>query len=374
MGSNRYFFWKFNDKSCRFTFLRLFLIMFFTLILCEFVGSAQSPKKITVGNIEANPGEKISGILEVPKGIDQGTIIPVSIINGKKPGPVLTLVAGMHGTEYVPIITLQRILSLLDPNEISGAIIMVHIANLASFKDRRIYYNPIDRKNLNRQFPGNKEGTITERIADIITNEIIDQSDYLLDIHGGELNENIMHYVSFEYDCFNEAVCNKTKFLAHAFGGYYIQPEPFTIVPDSVKLTFCHLTSIRRGVPAIFVEAGGRGNTDNNSIIYVEQGINNIMKALKMIKGEVKVSYPVVYLSIEEAVTSHFDGIFYPLVECGQSVSKGSLLGYLTNYFGNRIEEFHSPIDGLVIMYYDTPVVNKDEDVYFISEPKFSLK
>jgi len=55
------------------------------------------------------PWEKISGILEVPKGIDQGTIIPVSIINGKKPGPVLTLIAGMHGTEYVPIITLQRI-------------------------------------------------------------------------------------------------------------------------------------------------------------------------------------------------------------------------------------------------------------------------
>jgi len=58
----------------------------------------------------------------------------------------------------------------------------------------------------------NKEGTITERIADIITNEIIDQSDYLLDIHGGELNEKILHYVSFEYDCINEALCNKTNF------------------------------------------------------------------------------------------------------------------------------------------------------------------
>jgi len=122
------------------------------LTLCQFIGSAQSPKKITAGNIEADPGKIVSGILEVPKGIDQGTIIPVSIINGKKPGPVLTLIAGMHGTEYVPIITLQRILSLLDPNEISGAIIMVQIANLASFKDRRIYYTFCHWKGGRRNF------------------------------------------------------------------------------------------------------------------------------------------------------------------------------------------------------------------------------
>ncbi len=175
----------------------------------------------------------------------------------------------------------------MDPNEISGAVIMVQIANVTSFKERKVYFNPVDGKNLNRQFPGNKEGTLTERIANIITTEIIDQADYLLDIHGGELNENIIYYVSFEYNCPDKNVCEKTKFLAHAFGGYYIQPEPYTIAPDYVKFTYCHLTAIRRGVPAIFVEFGGRGNTDNKSILYVERGISNIMKELKMIKGKV---------------------------------------------------------------------------------------
>ena len=131
----------------------------------------------------------------------------------------------MHGTEYVPIISLQRFLSVMDPNEISGAVIMVQIANVTSFKERKVYFNPVDGKNLNRQFPGNKEGTLTERIANIITTEIIDQADYLLDIHGGELNENIIYYVSFEYNCPDKTVCEKTKFLAHAFGGYYIQPN-----------------------------------------------------------------------------------------------------------------------------------------------------
>jgi predicted deacylase len=194
-----------------------------------------------------------------------------------------------------------------------------------------------------------------------------------LDLHGGELNEKILHYVSFEYDCPDKSVCEKTKFLAHSFGSHYIQPEPFNITPDSIKNTYCHLTAIRRGVPAIFVESGGRGNTDIESILYIENGILNILKALKMTAGEAKVSGSAVYLSIEEAVTCHSDGLLYSMVEIGQPVSEGALLGYVTDYLGNRIEEFHSPVAGIVLMLVDIPVVNKDDDIYFISEPKFTL-
>jgi hypothetical protein len=342
-------------------------------MISQLIGSAQSSKKITVGNIVAESGTKVSGIIEIPQGVDQGTVIPVSIINGSKTGPVLALIAGQHGTEYVPIITLHKLLSEIDPNEISGSIIMVHIANVPSFKERKVYYSAVDGKNPNRQFPGNKQGTLSERIADFITNQIIDQSDYLLDLHGGELTEDILHYVSYEYDCPDKSVCEATKFLAHSFGGYYIQPEPFSITPDSVRNTYCHLTAIRRGVPAIFVESGGSGEKDIESIQYVEQGILNVLKALKMTEGESKESDPVVYLSIEESVTCHSDGLLYSMVECGQTVSKGALLGYVTDYFGNLIEEYHSPVTGIVLMLFSSPVVNKDDDIYFISEPKFTI-
>ena len=357
----------------QFVLHRLLLIALFSIVICQLNGSAQSSRQITVGTIVAEPGTKVSGIIEVPQGIDKGTIIPVSIINGSKPGPVLALIAGQHGTEYVPIITLQKLLSEIDPYKISGAIIMVHIANVPSFKERKVYYSPVDGKNPNRQFPGNKEGTLSERIADIITSQIIDQSDYLLDLHGGELNEDILHYVSYEYDCPDKSVCEKTKFLAHSFGGYYIQPEPFSITPDSVRNTYCHLTAIRRGVPAIFVESGGRGETDIESIQYVEHGIVNVLKALKMTEGEANETDPVLYLSIEESITCHSDGLLYSKVDCGQTVTKGALLGYLTDYFGNLIEEFHSPVTGIVLMLVSIPVVNKDDDIYFISEPKFIL-
>ena len=98
------------------------------------------------------------------------------------------------------------------------------------------------------------------------------------------------------------------------------------------------------------------------------------MKALNMTKGEVIKSNSVIYLYGEIPVTSHSDGIFYSMVECGQTVSTGALLGYSTDYFGKRIEEFSSPVSGIVLMSYDTPVINKGEEPFYISETKVSFK
>jgi len=361
---------------------RLSLLAVFCMLISQVTVTSQSSNKIMVGTIVAESGTKVSGIIEVPQGVDQGTIIPVSIINGSKPGPVLSLIAGQHGTEYVPVITLQRLLSAINPGEVSGTIIMVHIANVPSFKERRIYYNPIDGKNLNRQYPGNKNGTVTEKIADIITSQIIDQSDYLLDLHGGEINETILNYACFYYDCPDTKICEQSEFLAHAFGGYYLQPYPYNIVADTtywdyndtIKSKYCDLTAVMRGVPAVFVEAGGRGNRDEGSILYMEHGITNVMKSLKMIKGEINIYDPVIYLSPEESVVSQVDGLFYSEVSCGQYVSKDAMLGYTTDYFGKRIEEYRSPITGIVIMAYDTPVVNKDENLFYVSLPRDSIR
>ena len=373
MRSQNHLKWYLKCELYRFTFkLLIFLILYQGI--SHAIVSGQTHKQIKVGTILADPGTKVSGILEIPKGVDQGTIIPVTIINGFKPGPVLTLIAGIHGTEYVPIITLQRLLSEIDPNDISGAVIMIQIANIPSFRERKVYYSPVDGKNLNRVFPGNKNGTLTERIADVIASEIINQSDYLIDLHGGELNQDELSFVYFYYDCPDKTLCERSEFLAHVFGGNYLEPDPYSEVPDSIKYTYCHLTAIRKGVPAIVVEAGGRGNTDIKSILYMEQGISNVMKAINMIKGEVKESNPVIYLSEEQSITSHVDGILYSIVNCGQTISKGSLLGYATDYFGTQIEEFRSPITGIILVSLINPVANKGETVFVISELKEAFK
>ncbi|OGU53977.1 MAG: hypothetical protein A2V66_00255 [Ignavibacteria bacterium RBG_13_36_8] len=370
----KHFRWHLKYDFCQLTLNKLLLVIVFSMGIGQISQFAQTPKKIIVGTIEAESENKISGNLEVLKGSDQGTIIPVTIINGAKPGPVLALIAGIHGTEYIPVLTLQRIAANLNPDEISGAIIMVHIANIPSYKKRTVYFNPVDNKNLNRVFPGNKEGTITERIADIITNEVIDQADYLIDFHGGEFNEELCNLIFYNYDCSDITVGKSSKFLADAFGLNYIVPESFDIVPDSINGTYCYLTAVRRGVPAITVEIGDRGNIDIKSIITMEHGIMNVLKALKMVKGNIDEQNPVVYLTDIHTIESHTDGIFYAVVDCGQTVSKSSLLGYATDYLGNRTENFYAPITGIIVGKFDTPAINKGEEIFWIAIPADSFK
>ena len=110
---------------------------------------------LTIGPVTAAPGSVASGTLQVPAPAgDAGTTIPITIIHGASPGPVLALVAGVHGMEYVPVIALQRLRAALDPATLRGTIVMVHVANMPSFLGRTIYDSPVDGQNLNRVFPG----------------------------------------------------------------------------------------------------------------------------------------------------------------------------------------------------------------------------
>ena len=93
-----------------------------------------------VGAVEAQRGHQASGYLNVPPGIDEGTTIPITIAHGIGDGPTLALIAGTHGYEYPGITALQRLRKSLDPGELNGTIIMVHVANLPSFLGRTIYY------------------------------------------------------------------------------------------------------------------------------------------------------------------------------------------------------------------------------------------
>ena len=160
-------------------------------LLAAATASAQSP--LTVGSATARPGETASGVIAVPDGADPGAQVPVSVVNGARPGPVLALVAGTHGYEYTSIVALPRVLAKLDPKKMAGAVILVHMANPPAFYERRIYRN-VDGKNLNRVYPGNASGTQTERIAFALTRDVIDKATHLVDMHCGDGNESLWRY------------------------------------------------------------------------------------------------------------------------------------------------------------------------------------
>src|SRR5712691_9006009 len=168
------------------------LVAAFIASICCISVSAQS--KFTVGTASAAPGQKATGYLEVPKGVDAATSIPVVVVNGAKPGKILALISGAHGTEYVSIIAIEKLIDALDPAQVTGIVILVPLINIQSFEQKVAHVNPIDNKSMNRFYPGKMDGTQTERASWLITKEVVDRCDHLIDLHGGDLDESLRPY------------------------------------------------------------------------------------------------------------------------------------------------------------------------------------
>ena len=118
----------------------------------------------------------------------------MAVVYGARPGPVLALVAGAHGTEYASIIAVEKLIEKLDPVEVSGTVILVPLINTPSFEQKVPHVNPVDGKSMNRFYPGKSDGTQTERALYLITRQIVERCDYLIDFHGGDLDEDLRPY------------------------------------------------------------------------------------------------------------------------------------------------------------------------------------
>ena len=324
--------------------------------------------ELSVGPLRPKPGETVSGMIQIPAAADGATEMPVTVTRGARPGPVLALVAGNHGYEYTPILALQRLRSRIDPKRLAGAVILVHVANMPSFLGRTIYFSPVDGKNLNRVYPGKPGGTVSERIAYAITKQVIERSDYVLDLHCGDGNEWLRPYVY-------QAITGNTKLdeavaaLALAFGMDHIVLERERPT-DPAASVYCSTTALTRGKPALTVESGFLGTSDAESVANIERGVLNILRHLKMVEGMPRPAEHAVYLDPAEVLTSPATGILYWHVERGHTVARGALLAHITNFFGERIGEVRAPFDGEVLYVVATPPITKGQPVAFIGARK----
>ncbi len=336
--------------------------IFIVSLACSVPAASRNSAPFTIGGLRANPGEVVSGFLQVPEKDGVGTRIPVTVIQGIRPGKVLALVAGVHPYEYPPILALYRLKSMIDPKSLAGTVIMVHIANLPSFQRRTIYYNPHDWKNLNRVFPGDINGTISQRIAAVLTETVVKRCDVLLDMHCGDGNEALIPYTYWMISG-NKAFDETTKELALAFG------LPTIIIDESrtkdpAKSIYLGNTAILRGKPAITSEAGYLGRTDEESVLRNVKGVLSVMKFYGMIPGVPEPAADPVWIDKYEVVNSKWDGLFYPRLEMGYYVKEGQVVGTVTDYFGNVKEDVRAPFTGVLLYIIHTPPCNSGEPLF----------
>ena len=343
--------------------LRLVVVVLCAIFFCLTITAQTS---FTVGTASAPPGQKAFGFIEVPAGSDAAASIPVAVFHGAKPGPVLALVSGLHGTEYASIIALEKVIESLDPAQISGTVIILPLVNIPSFEQKVPHVNPVDGKSMNRFYPGNPAGSQTERVSWQITRQVVERCDYLIDYHGGDLDENLRPYAYWPKsgDAKQDAI---TRDMALAFGLDHIiiwsdRPR------DPNASRYLDNTANTRGKPAIAVEAGYSATVRPQDVQLLVSGTLSVMRYLKMLPGTAApVEHPV-WIGKIDTVESEQPGIFYPLVDRGTYVAAGTKIGYVTDFFGRTVYEAKAPAAGVVLYICGVPSMKKGDTVANIGE------
>jgi predicted deacylase len=327
------------------------------LVFLTSLSAAQDRKTFKVGTASANRGEKVSGTIEVPAGSDAALSIPVVVVHGAKPGPVLALVAGSHGTEYASIIALEKLIGMLNPADVSGTVIIVPLINIPSFEQKVPHVNPVDKKSMNRFYPGKMDGTQTERASYLITKQVVEQCDHLIDLHGGDTDESLRPY-SYWTKTGNERQDQISREMVLAFGLDHIiisteRPK------DPQASRYLENTATTRGKPSITAEAGHAGTVETDDVNVLIDGCLNVMRYLKMMAGTATMVQRPVWVEKIATLASEQTGIFYPLVKRGTYVEQGMKVGYVTDYHGNVTSEARAPAAGIILYICAVPSMTK---------------
>lgn len=285
--------------------------------------------------------------------------VPVTVIHGAVTGPVLLLTAGIHGDEFPAVLALQRLREEVDAKQLKGTLILVHLANLPGFHARRVALHPADNKNLNREFPGDKNGTPTEQLAEFFTREFISRIDFLIDMHSGSWNQELLPHV---YSPFvdNKELDELTFEFAKAIGMQHIVMYGERPRDPANSISYPN-TAMTRGKTGLTTEIGHLGQRDEQSIEDTLTLSRNALYFLKMLPGKpTPHPNPVIYDKLK-SIASPVNGLFTPRVEIGSTVEEGTIVGDVRDYFGNIVAELTSPVSGTVLMINYTPPVKAGE-------------
>lgn len=331
------------------------------------VSAAQDTATFKVGTATAKRGQIGRGAVEVPAGVDAALTIPVAVVHGAKAGPVLAIVAGAHGTEYASIVAVERLIAQLDPKAIGGTVILVPLVNLPSFEQKVPHVNPVDGKSMNRFYPGKADGTQTERASYLVTREVVEKSDHLIDLHGGDLDESLRPY-SYWTKTGNERQDAISREMVLAFG-----LDTIIISADRPKdpaaSRYLENTASTRGKPSLTAEAGHAGTVEPEDVDALVSGCLSVMRYLKMMDGAPRPIESPVWIERIASVTSDVNGIFYPLVKRGAYVQKGMTIGYVTDYLGRKVSEAKTPESGVVLYICAVPSMVKGNTIANIGVP-----
>lgn len=300
------------------------------------------------------PGERIQDQLVASAPLLARLSWPYTTICGAQDGPTTTIIAGIHGCEYVSIYAAMRLALELDPNQIRGRILIVPIVNLTAFQRRTPFVCPEDGKNLNRVFPGNRDGTFSEVLADHIFTTCIQPSTTLIDLHGGDMVEALSPFAILAADA-DPAVVAQSERLTEAFG------LPITVrqagVPDQQGgMTFA--AAAAHGIPGLIAEAGQIGQMTHSDVELLVNGTLRALAAAGNLPDLMAVP-GTRYIQEFSWCYSTQGGFWIADVRAGDDVRTGQVVGKIRALSGEVVETVIAEADGIVLFLTTSAAVQE---------------
>ncbi len=293
------------------------------------------------------PGTKFSGWMPVAPRVDgKAWELPVLAVRGAHDGPVLVVLAAVHGDEYEGIEAIPLAFGDVNPTNVHGTLVMVPVCNLPEYEAAQ-RSSPIDGMNLARVFPGKADGTVTERIAHVLTERLIRRADFLLDLHSGGVTADIPTLVGYLHD--DGDLGHRSRAAAEAFGAPVLWGHPLPIPPGrSIS------AAMELGVPWLYTEAAGGGLARAGDVACFRRGILNLMRHLGMLAGAPEVPDTALHLvgdgNLDIVTLAPCGGYFRAHVKLLECVQRGDRLGTIFDLFGQPLAEVRAEMDGVVIM------------------------
>ncbi len=283
--------------------------------------------------------------------------IPVEVIRGKEDGPVLFLTAAIHGDEINGVEIIKRILSKKKTlGKIKGTLIAVPIVNVFGF-NRGIRYLP-DRRDLNRCFPGNPNGSLGAQIANTLMSEVVSHCSHGIDFHTGSLHRTNLPQIRASLDD------EETRHLAEVFGVPVLLNSSFR--DGSLRQAVSEL-----GIPMLLFEGGEALRHDDRIIQSGVRGVIAVMQSIGMLeyKGNPEEHFNT---DVYVARSSHWvraphSGSLRVKKNLGTMVTKGQILGELSNPFGGEKISVQSDKTGIIIGKNLLPLVNRGDALFHIA-------
>jgi predicted deacylase len=296
-----------------------------------------------------------------------GLEVPVIEVTGDRPGPRLSVVAGVHGCEYASMAGARRWVNSLHGRALRGTVTVVPVVNVPAFRARSPFIVPEDGKNLNRCFPGSPDGTLAERLAFAVFSRVIVGSDALVDMHAGDLVEALEPFAMYD----GGPAEADARGLATAYGlGYVLRQAPG---PGQTVAGTTSAAAAAAGVPAIIAEAGGCGLVEEAAVAAHTRGLDGVLRYLGMAAGGPDASdapdaphapdAPAVPVYLDSFIwpTTPSAGWWEPAVRAGEAVRAGQVLGTVSTLDGGAVvETFTAPADGVVLFLTTSPAVAAD--------------